>query len=195
MERPTSSANIQAARVVTIFEGEKARLRPIERTDLPTYVRWFGDSEVRRYLAVYLPFSLAQEERWFEGVLERIERRSDAILAIETEDGVHIGNVGLHAIDWKDRHAELGIVIGEKAYWGQGYGADAIRVLLRVAFQDMNLHRVVLRVDADNARAIRCYQKAGFRNEGTLRENVFRDGGYINQFVMGILAPEFVSGE
>jgi len=110
--------------------GKKVRLRPIEREDLPRFVEWFSDPEVRRHLLVYLPFSLVQEERWFESLLGRLERQEEVLLAIETADGVHIGNVGLHAIDWKNRNAELGIAIGEKACWGQGYGADAIRTLL-----------------------------------------------------------------
>ena len=175
--------------------GERVRLRPIERDDLPRFVEWFGDSEVRRHLLVYLPFSLAQEERWFENLLERLERQESIVLAIETSRGVHIGNVGLHAIDWKNRNAELGIVIGEKAYWGQGYGTDAIRTLLGLAFGEMNLHRVFLRVDADNGRGIRCYEKVGFRREGTFREVVFKEGAYHDQYVMSILELEFGAHE
>ena len=170
--------------------GEKVRLRPIERSDLPRFVAWFGDPEVRRHLLIYLPFSLAQEERWFENLLERLERQRDLVLAIETAEGVHVGNVGLHAIDWKNRSAELGIIIGEKACWDQGYGTDAIRTLVGLAFREMNLHRVFLRVDADNARAVRCYEKAGFQREGTLREAMFREGAYRDQYVMSILEPE-----
>jgi diamine N-acetyltransferase len=175
--------------------GKKVRLRPIEREDLPRFIEWFSDPEVRRHLLVYLPFSLAQEERWFEGLQERLERQEEVLLAIETADGVHIGNVGLHAIDWKNRNAELGIAIGEKAYWGQGYGADAIRTLLGLAFREMNLHRVFLRVDADNVRGIHCYEKDGFRREGTLREVVFREGTYHDQYIMGILKQEFEADE
>jgi len=171
--------------------GEKVRLRPIEREDLPRFVEWFSDPEVRRHLLVYLPFSLAQEERWFEGLQERLERQEEVLLAIETADGVHIGNVDLHAIDWKNRNAELGIAIGEKAYWGQGYGTDAIRTLLDLAFREMNLHRVFLRVDTDNVRGIHCYEKDGFRREGTLREVVFREGTYHDQYIMSILKQEF----
>jgi diamine N-acetyltransferase len=171
--------------------GTKVRLRPIERDDLPRFVEWFGDPEVRRHLAIYLPFSLAQEERWFENLQGRLERQEDVLLAIETADGVHIGNLGLHGINWKDRSAELGIAIGEKAYWNQGYGTDAIRTLLGLAFRELNLHRVFLRVDADNARAIRCYEKAGFQREGTSREAVFSEGSYRDQHVMSILESEF----
>ncbi len=175
--------------------GEKVRLRPIERDDLPRFVEWFGDPEVRRHLALYLPFSLAQEERWFENLVERLERRESVTLAIETAEGVHIGNIGLPSIDWKNRNAELGIAIGEKAYWDQGYGTDAIRTLLGLAFREMNLHRVFLRVDADNARGIRCYEKAGFRREGTFREVVFKEGVYRDQYVMSVLQSEFETNE
>jgi RimJ/RimL family protein N-acetyltransferase len=175
--------------------GEKVRLRPIERDDLPRFVEWFGDPEVRRHLLIYLPFSLAQEERWFENLLERLERQTDVLLAIETADGVHIGNLGLHSIDWKNRSAEFGIAIGEKAYWGQGYGTDAVRTLLDLAFREMNLHRVFLRVNVDNVRGIRCYEKAGFQREGTSRDATFKDGAYHDQYVMSILESEFEADE
>ncbi len=174
-----------------MIPGEKIRLRPIERDDLPRFVRWFGDPEVRRHLSIYLPPSLAQEERWFERLQERLARNEDLVLAIETLEGVHIGNIGLHRINWKDRNAELGIAIGEKEYWDQGYGTDAIRTLLRVAFEEMNLHRVQLRVDIDNLRGIRCYEKCGFQREGTLRDMVFREGAYHDQLIMSILRSEW----
>ncbi len=171
--------------------GIKVRLRPHERDDLPRFVEWFGDPEVRRHLGRYLSFSLAQEERWFENLQERLERRESVVLAIETVEGVHIGSIGLDPIDWKNRYAELGIAIGEKAYWDQGYGSDAIRTLLGLAFRQMNLHRIFLRVDADNGRGIRCYEKAGFQREGTSRETVFKEGAYHDQYVMSILRSVF----
>ena len=171
--------------------GKKVQLRPIERDDLPRFVEWFSDSEVRRHLLIYLPFSLAQEERWFENLLGQLERQTDVILAIEIADGVHIGNVGLHSIDWKNRHAEFGITIGEKAYWGQGYGTDATRAILSLAFGEMNLHRIFLRVDTDNVRGIRCYEKVGFQREGILRQVGFKQGAYHDQYMMSILKSEF----
>jgi diamine N-acetyltransferase len=175
--------------------GKTVRLRPIERDDLPRFVDWFSDPDVRRHLSIYKPFSLAQEERWFENMAQSLERQEQVSMAIETAEGVHIGNVGLHAINWKDRCAELGIVIGDKAYWGQGYGTDAIQTFLGLAFGEMNLHRVFLRVDADNARGIRCYEKVGFQSEGVLRQVVFREGRYHDQYMMSILESEFVTDE
>ncbi len=168
--------------------GKKTRLRAMEREDIPLCLRWFNDPEVRQYLSMYMPLSVDEEERWFERQLERQDAR---VFAIETVEGVHIGNIGLHDLDWKNRNAELGVVIGEKAYWGLGYGSDAIRTLLRFAFDEMNLHRVHLRVFDFNERAIRCYRRCGFREEGRLRQGLYRGGAYHDVLLMGILQEEF----
>lgn len=169
--------------------GTQVRLRAVEREDAPRFVQWFNDPEVREHISLYRPLSLAQEEKWIEQQTE--PDPPNHVFAIETNDGVHIGVVGLHDINWKNRSAEFGIVIGEKGYWGQGYGTDATRTILNYAFGELNLHRIHLRVDADNPRAIRCYEKCDFQHEGTLRDVVFSNGNYKDQFVMSILQPEF----
>lgn len=171
--------------------GKKTRLRRIEREDIPTFVRWFSDPEVREFLLINRPISHAEEEKWFEN---QLQDDGSELFAIETNDGdenVHIGNIGLHDINWLHRHTELGVVIGEKQYWGQGYGSDAVRALLRFAFQEMNLHRIHLRVFEDNARGIRAYEKCGFKREGCMREAVFRKGRYYDELRMSILCHEF----
>lgn len=173
--------------------GQRIRLRGIERGDIPTFVRWLNDPEVRQYLLMYAPLSTAQEERWFEG---RANRDHDLLFAIEArvgDDWIHIGNCDLDKIDWKNRSAVFGIVLGEKAYWGQGYGTDAARTMLRFAFAELNLHRVELEVFDYNPRAQRCYEKAGYRLEGTRRHALFRDGRYHDVHVMSVLQDEFLS--
>ncbi len=176
-----------------MISGKRVRLRAIERVDIPTFVKWVNDPEVQRYLGrTPYPISFAAEERWFE---EQLNDEKSHIFAIETEKGVHIGNIGLHEIDYKDGKATLGIMIGEKGYWDQGYGTDAIRTLLRFAFQELNLHRVSLEVFESNKRAIRCYQKCGFRHEGVAREDSFRGGKRHNKILMDILRQEFEGEE
>jgi UDP-4-amino-4,6-dideoxy-N-acetyl-beta-L-altrosamine N-acetyltransferase len=170
--------------------GQATRLRRIEREDIPTFVRWFSDPEVREFLLLNRPISMAEEQQWFE---EQLRSRDSEVFAIETTEGVHIGNIGLHDIDWLHRSAEMGIVIGEKQCWSQGYGSDATRVLLRFAFDEMNLHRVQLTVYEDNARAIRAYGKCGFRQEGRLRDAIFRKGRYYDMLLMSVLSGEFRS--
>jgi diamine N-acetyltransferase len=172
-----------------VISGKRLRLRAIERSDIPAFVRWFNDPEVRQYLQMYLPMSQAGEERWFES---QLEDRDGQVLGIETLDGTLIGNVGLHRIDWKDRHAVLGIVIGEKEYWNRGYGTEAVSTLLGFAFGEMNLHRISLRVYEYNERAIRCYEKCGFRLEGRLRKARFHAGKYHDELIMAILHDEFI---
>jgi len=176
----------------SVIHGEKVRLRAIEREDIPRFLKWLNDPGVRHYLSMYLPLSRAQAEEWFERQLKNERAR---VFAIETMEGEHIGNIGLHDISWKDRCAELGIFIGESDFWGQGYGTDAIRTLLRLAFQEMGLHRVSLRVFDFNPRAIRCYQKCGFRQEGCLREAHFTEGRYHDVLIMSVLDREFILPE
>jgi RimJ/RimL family protein N-acetyltransferase len=175
-----------------VIVGQKTRLRAIEREDIPNFVRWLNDPEVRRYLELYLPISKAEEEKWFE---TQLENESSRVFGIETEEGVLIGNIGLSELDWKNRNAYLGIVIAEKGYWGQGYGSDAITSLLRFAFGEMNLHRISLSVFDFNQRAIRCYEKCGFRHEGRAREALYRDGSYRDTFQMAILRHELPDAE
>lgn len=170
--------------------GKQTRLRAIEREDIPIFVRWLNDPEVRQYLEMYLPMSVAEEEQWFEAYLKDDTSR---IFGIETEEGRLIGNIGLHNLDWKNRKALLGIVIAEREYWGRGYGTDAVTTLLDFAFNEMNLHRVSLSVFEFNERAVRCYEKCGFRHEGRAKEALFRDGSYHDHFLMAILREEFIS--
>ncbi|MGC8874793.1 MAG: GNAT family N-acetyltransferase [Chloroflexia bacterium] len=168
--------------------GERVRLRAIEREDLPRCVAWLNDPEVVRYLTLYLPLSREDEERWFEGYLQDPRRK---VLAIEAETGEHIGNIGLEEIDWKNRCAELGIFIGEKDRWGQGYGTDAVRTLLRFAFEELNLNRVQLHVFAFNERARRCYIRCGFVEEGRQRQAHYTEGRYHDVILMSILRAEW----
>jgi RimJ/RimL family protein N-acetyltransferase len=175
--------------------GKLIRLRGIEREDIPNFVRWFNDPEVRRYLLVSEPMSKAKEERWFEAQLEARDQFIFAVEALVDEKWVHIGNVGLLRVDWKNRTASLGIALGEKDLWGRGYGTDATRTMLRFAFEELGLHRVELDVFEFNSRAIRCYEKVGFRREGTRRQALFRQGRYHDVHLMAILGEEFLSQE
>jgi RimJ/RimL family protein N-acetyltransferase len=178
-----------------MLPGKRVRLRPIERDDLPRFVEWFADPEVRVNLLLYKPMGLAQEEAWFEDNVSAGDTQAWAIDASASPRDpaawVHVGSCGFHHIDWRCRSGEIGIVIGKKEAWGQGYGTDATDTLLRWGFETLGLHRIWLRVFADNARAIRCYEKVGFRHEGRLREDSFRGGAFGDTLVMGILSREW----
>ena len=170
-----------------MFAGKLVRLRAITREDLPRYVRWIADPEVIRFLNFFRPIPLEAEERWFESL---IGDESQHVFSIETLEGQHIGGTGLHSIHWRYRHAEVGIFIGEKEYWGSGYGSEALRLMLAFAFGQLNLNRVYLHVQADNERAVRAYRKCGFVQEGLLRQAVYKDGEYSDVLLMSILGDE-----
>ena len=173
-----------------VLEGEKTRLRPVEEDDLPHFVTWLNDKEVRRWLAMseMPPLTLESEREWYQKMRE--DPRC-VIWCIESEEGRPIGDVGLGLIDKTHKRAELGISIGDQALWGRGLGTDAIQRVLRYAFDELALRRVQLYVDEDNLRGIRCYEKCGFVREGLLRGYRLREGKPVNEVVMAVLQDEF----
>ncbi|UCB51702.1 MAG: GNAT family N-acetyltransferase [Candidatus Zixiibacteriota bacterium] len=173
-----------------MIEGKKVRIRAIEKTDIDEIMKWVNDREVMDNLIMRYPVSRYQEEKWIEKALDDPNPRNK-VFALETKDGVYLGGIGLHRIDWENRSAEVGIVIGNKEYWNKGYGSDSMMTLLEFAFDRMNLHRVYLKVYDFNLRGIKSYEKCGFRREGVLRHDLYVNGEYHDSIIMGILRDEF----
>lgn len=181
--------------------GERVLLRRVERDDLPRFAAWLNDPDVRRHLALVYPMSMANEEAWYEASLRAEQAVQPYALDVRAQSPsagpdpawTHVGGLGFHTVDWPDRSAELGIVIGNREFWGAGYGTDATRTLVRWGFDELNLNRVWLRVLEDNPRGIRCYEKVGFRVEGRLRQDRFREGRYVDTIIMGILRGELAA--
>ena len=172
--------------------GERIRLRAPEREDVPRFQAWLNDPDVRSGLELHLPMSLVEEENWFEGMIKR--PAAEHPLTIEVRNGDEwkpVGNIGLVNIDWRCRSAEVGIFIGEKALWNQGYGSEAMRLMLHHGFETLNLNRIFLRVHADNLRAVRAYEKAGYVHEGRFRQAEFKDGHYVDVLFMSVLKSEW----
>jgi RimJ/RimL family protein N-acetyltransferase len=179
---------------MSVIYGERVRLRAVERDDIKRFCVWVNDPEVTKYLSLYLPISTVDEENWFEQMTKRDQ--SEKPLAIEVRDGDSdgwkmIGNCGVFDIDTVTRVGELGIMLGEKDEWNKGYGTETMVLLLRHCFDTLNLNRAYLRVYADNVRAKRSYDKAGFVEEGRLREAVYKHGKYDDVIVMGVLRSEW----
>ena len=171
-----------------MIRGEKVILRALEATDAERCHAWINDPEVIQFLHMRYPVSLLAEEGWVSRERDPLKELS---LAVETTEGVHIGNCGLSGAGSVERAATLGIVIGDKQYWGQGYGTDTVLTLCGFGFNEMNLHRISLHVYESNPRAIACYEKCGFQREARLRQAFFRKGAYHDILVMGILEDEF----
>jgi RimJ/RimL family protein N-acetyltransferase len=178
--------------------GEHIRLRAVEHDDLPTFVKWVNDPDVKQGIGVYLPLSMADEEEWFNKVHERIPEEHNLVIEVrkpaQDADEVSwmmIGGCGFFNYDGRNRSTEFGIMIGDKSCWNHGYGTETVRLLVQHGFNTLNLNRIYLRVLDNNPRAIRAYEKAGFTYEGRQRQAEFKDGKYVDLLVMSILRDEF----
>jgi len=148
--------------------GKKVRLRSLRTEDLQKMIDWNRDAEVQYFVDCNLPDNLFELERWFS---DNVPDRHYRIFAIETFASELIGDLELDHICWSKQEAELRIRIGEKKFWGKGFGTEAIQIILDYLFYQKNFKRIYLRVYHFNHRAIQCYQKNGFRQVGVLRRN------------------------
>lgn len=168
--------------------GARLYLRALERADAPALVPWLNDPEVTRFLRAYRPMTLRAEEEF----IERAGQGDDIVLGVVLREGDRlIGAAGLSQIDYRCRRASFGISIGARDEWGKGYGTEATRLVVGYAFETLNLNRVWLHVYEYNGRGLRAYEKVGFRREGVLRQDIFRDGRYWDTITMAILREEW----
>lgn len=174
-----------------LFTGKLVRLCAPRPDDKDTLARWSQDSEFGRLLDSD-PARPRPPEFYVED--DKDKQRRDAHrfeFRIRTlDDDKLIGFTEL-SIDWSNQVGWLGIGIGERDYWGKGYGSDALRLTVSYAFRELNVYRVSLDVFSYNPRAIRAYEKAGFTHEGVLRSALYRDGQRYDMLFMGILRPEW----
>jgi RimJ/RimL family protein N-acetyltransferase len=172
--------------------GEKLYLRALEPADAPLLKPWINDPEFTRFLTVWRPMQVGDEVDF----IERTARDPNLLslgITLKATDRL-IGTVGFHPIDWKNRSASFGIGIGEGTERGKGYGLETTRLMVRHAFMRMNLNRVWLLVYENNPRGIRCYERAGFRREGVMRQYHFVDGRYWDAIHMAVLREEWKDG-
>lgn len=174
-----------------ILKGRKVILRPLSLKDAPRFCQWLKDGEVTKFLALYYddgPLTLKEERQW---ISEQRRKNDKVTFAIDSVDGQHIGSCGLTKINPVSKHAEFGIMIGNKKYWSQGCGAEATKILIEYGFKKLKLHRIYLSVLAYNIRGYKAYKKVGFKDEGRKRDHVYRDGHYHDMVLMSILKNEF----
>lgn len=170
--------------------GRLVDLRPLHRADLDgPWLAWLNDPEVTRYTETgRTPTTREGLEKFYAEVAAS---GRDVMFAIVTKDGRHVGNCKLGSIHPVHRTADFGILLGAKDTWGQGLGTEATRLVLAYAFRSLNLHKVTLGVVADHKSAIRAYEKAGFRTEGVLKEQLWVESSYSDKVVMGVTAADF----
>lgn len=178
-----------------VLTGNLVRLSAFDPEEMSkAFPRWNRNSEYFRLLnsSGHALQSSKAALKWME---EEVGELSPAtyLFSIRTlaEDKL-IGELALDVVNWSGRDAFVGLGIGETEYWGKGYGTDVMNVLLRFAFTEVNLQRVTLSVFEYNPRAIRSYEKVGFRHEGRLRKLLNKEGRRWDVLHMGILREDWM---
>jgi len=169
--------------------GKQVYLRAIEKDDLPLLQVWVNDQEIRGLCGDVLPVNYIDQEKY----LERIQADQNRVwfVIVLKENNQVIGECGLLRMFHFWRTTDLSMIIGDKSAWGKGYGTEAMNLLLDYAFGYLNFHRVALGVVASNERAIRFYEKAGFREEGVQRDGYYYNHKYQDFMMMSLLEEEY----
>ncbi|KYH29616.1 MULTISPECIES: GNAT family N-acetyltransferase [Clostridium] len=168
-----------------MYYGEKVCLRAYREEDIARATELVNDKELKKFLVNGIPFPMTQweEEEWIRS--QKGNENGEYNFAIEDiKTGKYIGGCGIHKVNWLSRVATVGIMIGDKNYWGKGYGTDAMKVLMKFIFEDMNMNKIRLSVFSFNERAKRCYEKCGFQVEGILKKEIFKEGKYYDEIIM-----------
>ena len=168
------------------------QLRDLALEDVEDRYHWCLDKELTEHLNMpekYPPFSKEETLNWIKMCINKTNGYEQK--AILTEEGKHIGWVDLKNIDKLNKHAELGIAIGDKNYWGIGFGFAAMIEMLLWGFNVLELNKIWLRVEVDNEKAIKSYKRVGYVEEGILRQDPLRNGEFVDRLRMSILKQEF----
>lgn len=168
--------------------GKKVYLSPINSEDYLQYTEWLNDFEIAKCLDKHaFILTIDKEKEWINN--QKNDQYNLAI--IDKEKDKIIGNIGLMNINVINRTAELGIFIGDKDYLSKGYGSEAIMLILDFGFNYLNLNNIMLKVFAFNKRAIKAYEKCGFKIFGTWKECNYFNGEYVDVIYMNILKRDF----
>lgn len=174
-----------------ILKGELVRLTVLMKDDLPTFSRWYEDAGFSRLLDA-VPAAPKSREQWGKWLEETENNANTYVFGIRLIQGDElIGYAELDGILWNHRNCWIGIGIGERENWGKGFGLEAMNIILKFAFHELNLHRIQLSVFSYNHRAISLYEELGFTKEGVFREHLERDGKRYDMYLYGLLRREW----
>jgi RimJ/RimL family protein N-acetyltransferase len=166
-------------------------LRALAHEDLETIYSWHIDDEIVKDVVSRKYFvSQEYEKNWLHDAIITAENSLKLAVCI-TKNKQHIGNVYLNNIDYFNKNANSGLLLGDKSLWGQGFGTEGYLLLLHHAFYDLGLIRVSARQLLHNKASIRLHEKSGFKNEGILRKAIFKDGEYRDLNLMSVLREDF----
>ncbi len=167
--------------------GERISLQPARPEDLETFQHWFANLEVTRYLLTRFAFSAKQEEEWYQRVSHDEGIVSWRVVVAEATIGV----TSIIGIDWINRQAMSGTIIGDRSQWGKGYGSEIVALRTRYAFDELGLERLETQSFAENRAMHRALEKAGYQGIGRRRHSVYRGGSWHDTLIFELLREEW----
>ena len=175
-----------------MYIGSKVLLRAYNEEDIEKVLNFVNDFEVKKFLDLNIPFPISkrEEEIWIKKNREINGLTYDFAIE-EISTGNIIGGCSINSVNIKNRNCTIGIMIGDKNYWGKGYGYDALSILIKFIFEECNMEKIKLGAFSFNERAINCYKKLGFKEEGVLKKEIYRCGKYYDEIVMAMFKDEY----
>lgn len=164
------------------FTSSNVSLAAMERSDMPLVASWINDERISYYNGIRLPVSLEEQTAWFDRVAKD---RGKKKLIIRNARGTRVGMVSIFNQDDRNRNAEVGVYVAPR-HMGRGYALEALAMLLRYAFLELNLHKVYARIFDFNKPSIKLFEKLGFRKEAVLKDELFTGGKYQDVLVYTI---------
>jgi len=174
-----------------LIKGERIFLREVVLSDATLmYCRWMNDTKVNQYLE-------CRFEKWTIKKLQDYIRQTqnnpdNLLLAIVLKNkNKHIGNIKIGPINRNHKFAKVGIIIGEKSFWGEGFAPEGVKLAVDYAFNTLGLHKLTAGVYANNSASVRVFEKSGFVKEGIEKKQYYCNGQYVDCVSFGILKDEF----
>ncbi|WP_059747583.1 GNAT family N-acetyltransferase [Staphylococcus haemolyticus] len=156
-------------------------LRALKKSDSNLILNWMKNEKLRYLIGTVYPITELEHENWFQN---RMLEKDNRMFVIDLDNEKSIGIVGFKNLDWVNRNSELFIYIGDEEYWGKGYGTQALELIIKFAFNNLNLHMLYLEVFSYNKNVTKTYERLGFKQDGILRQSKFQDGKYYDKIIM-----------
>lgn len=174
--------------------GSRIMLREYQSEDFASIRSWVNDAQITRYLSTrfWAPQTTVDTQEFLSRMMQSSHNAFNYVIA-DAQDGRYIGQLDMFRVDWRLRQGEIGMVIAGAEDRGRGYGTEALELLAAFAFNSLGLERIELEVHMENAAALRCYQKAGFTQEGVKRHAYYNDGRFADLGMMSILREDWLA--
>jgi len=180
----------------TFIEGDSINFMPINLEHINLYLKWTNIAKVRRYARVLYPVTAEELKKFLEGQQQngQIRKFIDFII-YHKKIQKPIGDCGLFDIDWVDRKAMVAYTIGEPDYWGKGICTEAVKLITRYGFEELNLFKLFAHIYAPNVGSYRCVEKNGYTLEATLKKDTYVEGKYLDTYIYSLFREDWIKQE